>query len=74
MLFLRSRPDYLHWWQLDAIGPSRTKLTDYELLKGSAVKFWLGATTATVKAHKQMQANIQAWAQSQSRAHEGASV
>ena len=29
---------YLHWWQLEALGPSRTRLTDYELLKGSASK------------------------------------
>ena len=40
---------YLHWWQLDALGPGRTQLTDYELLKGSAIKFWLGATAATVE-------------------------
>ena len=53
---------YLHWWQLDALGPSRTKLTDYELLKGSAIKFWLGATATTVNAHTKMQANIRAWA------------
>ena len=40
---------YLHWWQLEAIGPSRTRLTDYELLKGSSIKFWLGATMATAR-------------------------
>lgn len=63
-LGLPVRADYLHWWQLDALGPSRTKIVDYELLKGSTIKFWLGATGATVKAHTQMQANIQAWARS----------
>ena len=53
---------YLHWWQLDAVGPSRTRLEDYELLKGSAIKFWLGATSVTENAHAQMQANIREWA------------
>ena len=33
-----------------------------ELLKGSAIKFWLGATATTVNAHTKMQANIRAWA------------
>ena len=59
-----ARPtDYLHWWQLEAIGPSRTRLIDYELLKGSAIKFWLGATEATVVAHTNMQTNIRRWAE-----------
>ena len=53
---------YLHYWDLEAISPTRTRLTDYELLKGSAVKFWLGATQATVAAHTRMQANIREWA------------
>ena len=56
---------YLHWWQLDAVGPHKTRLTDYELLKGSAIKFWLGATKATVLAHTKMQSNIREWARAQ---------
>ena len=59
---------YLHWWHMEALSESRTRLTDYELLKGSAIKFWLGATDATVKAHTQMQANIRAWALDQAQA------
>ena len=53
---------YLHWWDLRALDEKRTRLTDYELLKGSAIKFWLSATRATVEAHTLMQANIRAWA------------
>jgi hypothetical protein len=56
---------YLHYWDLEAISPTRTRLTDYELLKGSAIKFWLGATKTTVVAHTDMQANIRAWAYGQ---------
>ena len=55
---------YLHYWDLHALDEKRTQLTDYELLKGSAIKFWCHATRATVEAHTLMQSNIRAWANS----------
>jgi hypothetical protein len=53
---------YLHYWDLVALGPKKTKILEYELLKGSAIKFLLGATEATIGAHKQIQTNLQQWA------------
>lgn len=53
---------YVHYWDLTSLGPKKTKITEYELLKGSAVKFLLGSTEATLEAHKQIQANIRQWA------------
>ena len=53
---------YLHMWDLEAVTATRTRLTDYELLKGSTIKFWLGSLQATIAAHTSMQANIRDWA------------
>eukprot|EP00746_Dinoflagellata_sp_MGD_P014318 gnl/MRDRNA2_/MRDRNA2_131326_c0_seq1.p1 gnl/MRDRNA2_/MRDRNA2_131326_c0~~gnl/MRDRNA2_/MRDRNA2_131326_c0_seq1.p1 ORF type:complete len:286 (+),score=41.58 gnl/MRDRNA2_/MRDRNA2_131326_c0_seq1:83-940(+) len=53
---------YLHWWELTALPGGRTKMMEYELLKGSKIKFLLGATPATIQAHKVIQANLEEWA------------
>jgi len=53
---------YLHWWDLTYVGPKKTKVVEYELLKGSSIKFLLGATEVTLNAHKQIQANLRQWA------------
>lgn len=58
---------YLHWWELTALPGGRCKMVEYELLKGSKIKFILGATQATIQAHKVIQANLCEWARSYSQ-------
>ena len=53
---------YLHWWELFADGPSSTRLVEYELLKGSKIKFLLGATQSTLETHRLLQSNLRLWA------------
>ena len=55
---------YLHWWDLRTVAgqPNKCHIKEYELLKGSYIKFMIGAMPATLAAHKNIQANIRAWA------------